>query len=80
MIYNVDLLPCEHITVALDEAYSFYRRTDKKSHPNSPEAVIFRHKYNCSESDIRFLGCLDTVAKNIEEMIPKKKDVELFIV
>ncbi|KAI7850965.1 hypothetical protein BDC45DRAFT_446224, partial [Circinella umbellata] len=61
MIYNVGLLPCEHITVALDEAYSLYRRADKKSHPNNPEAIAFRHRYNCWEPDIKFMGCFDTV-------------------
>ncbi|KAI9270641.1 hypothetical protein BDA99DRAFT_502338 [Phascolomyces articulosus] len=61
MIYNVGLLPCQYITVALDEAYNLYRRADRKSHPSDPEAVEFRRKYNCFEPEIRFLGCMDTV-------------------
>ncbi|CDS05385.1 hypothetical protein LRAMOSA07914 [Lichtheimia ramosa] len=61
MIYNVGLLPCKHITTALDEAYSLYRRKDRASHPHDPESLAFRAKYGCWHPDIRFLGCFDTV-------------------
>lgn len=63
MIYNVGLLPCKHITTALDEAYSLYRRKDRASHPHDPESLAFRAKYGCWHPDIRFLGCFDTVGK-----------------
>lgn len=63
MIYNVGLLPCKHITTALDEAYSLYRRKDRASHPHDPESLAFRAKYDCWHPDIRFLGCFDTVGR-----------------
>ncbi|KAI9023789.1 hypothetical protein CLU79DRAFT_748194 [Phycomyces nitens] len=61
MIYNVGLLPDEHLETCAPEAYKLYCSRDEKKHPKKEEAINFRTTYKCVEPEIKFLGCFDTV-------------------
>ncbi|KAI8067987.1 hypothetical protein BC940DRAFT_256383 [Gongronella butleri] len=62
MLYNVGLLPEDHLTPnQVKEAYHFYRARSADTSPESDAAVQFRKEHQCVDPIIGFLGCFDTV-------------------
>jgi uncharacterized protein (DUF2235 family) len=59
LIRNSGILRREH-RGRVDDAYALYRRRDKNSSPDSPEALKFRSAYS-HETNIKCIGVWDTV-------------------